>query len=216
MADETASVAQATGRADDLTAEPADVTPAEKGAPRRELRMVFAGFGGQGILFAGKLIAYAGLEDDRQLSWMPSYGPEMRGGTASCSVTLSDEPIGSPLVLEPDVLVALNQPSLEKYAPRVEPGGIVIANTTLCPDLSCAEARATDGVTTIGIPATELAEANGMKGLANIICVGRLWAATRLCPWDKLQLGLEHCVPPRKAHLLEPNRRALRMGATQR
>jgi 2-oxoglutarate ferredoxin oxidoreductase subunit gamma len=209
MAEETA----AQQAEQDLLSEPAHPAPAEDGAPRRELKMVFAGFGGQGVLFAGKLIAYAGLEDGRQLSWMPSYGPEMRGGTANCSVTLSDEPIGSPLVLEPDVLCALNQPSLDKFVGAVEPGGIILANTTLCPNLDEARARAKDGIVTIGVPATELAESEGLKGLANIICVGRLWAATRMCSWDMLQRGLEHCVPPRKAHLLEPNRRALKLGA---
>ena len=94
------------------------------GIGRRELKIILAGFGGQGILFAGKLIAYAGLEDGRELSWLPSYGPEMRGGTASCNVTLSDDPIGSPLIQDPNVLVAMNQPSLDKFASEVEPGGV--------------------------------------------------------------------------------------------
>ena len=94
----------------------------------RSVNMVLAGFGGQGVLFAGKLIAYAGLLEDREVSWLPSYGPEMRGGTANCSVCLSDDPIGSPLVLAPDVLVAMNQPSLDKFEASVAEGGIVVAN----------------------------------------------------------------------------------------
>ena len=96
-----------------------------------EMRIVFAGFGGQGLLFAGKVVAYAGMIDDRELSWMPSYGPEMRGGTASCSVTISDEPIGSPLILDPTILVAMNQPSIDKFIDAVVPGGLVLADTTL-------------------------------------------------------------------------------------
>ena len=97
----------------------------------RSVNMVLAGFGGQGVLFAGKLIAYAGLLEDREVSWLPSYGPEMRGGTANCSVCLSDDPIGSPLVLAPDVLVAMNQPSLDKFEASVAEGGIVVADSTL-------------------------------------------------------------------------------------
>ena len=95
----------------------------------RSVNMVLAGFGGQGVLFAGKLIAYAGLLEDREVSWLPSYGPEMRGGTANCSVCLSDDPIGSPLVLAPDVLVAMNQPSLDKFERSVAEGGIVVADS---------------------------------------------------------------------------------------
>ena len=100
-------------------------------AMSRSLNIVLAGFGGQGVLFAGKLIAYAGLLEDREVSWLPSYGPEMRGGTANCSVCLSDDPIGSPLVLAPDALVAMNQPSLDKFAGAMAEGGVVVADSTL-------------------------------------------------------------------------------------
>ena len=92
----------------------------------RELQLVLAGFGGQGVLFAGKVVASAGLLEDRELSWLPSYGPEMRGGTANCSVTLSDNPIGSPLIMEPNALIAMNQPSFDKFIETVVPGGIVV------------------------------------------------------------------------------------------
>ena len=101
--------------------------------PKRCMQAVLAGFGGQGILFAGKIIANAGLLEDRELSWLPSYGPEMRGGTANCSVCISDDPIGSPLVLNPDVLVVMNQPSLDKFEHSVQPGGLVIVDSTLVP-----------------------------------------------------------------------------------
>ena len=92
----------------------------------KDLNIVFAGFGGQGILFAGKVVAYAGLIEGRELSWLPSYGPEMRGGTANCSICLSDEPIGSPLVTNPNVLIAMNRPSLDKFVNEVEPGDVFL------------------------------------------------------------------------------------------
>ncbi len=97
----------------------------------KDLNMVFAGFGGQGVLFAGKVAAYAGLLENKEISWLPSYGPEMRGGTANCSVCISDEPIGSPLVTAPNVLVAMNLPSLDKFINAVEPGGTVILDSSL-------------------------------------------------------------------------------------
>ena len=176
------------------------------------LKIVLAGFGGQGVLFAGKLIAHTALIEDREVSWLPSYGPEMRGGTANCSVTLADEPIGSPLVLEPDVLVALNQPSLDKFRDAVVPGGLVLADATMVPNLPGADQLA-EGVRVCSLPATALAEESGLKGLANIILVGRLWAETRFCEREALETALRGLVPPRKAHLLEPNLKALAMGA---
>ena len=94
-------------------------------------QFLFSGFGGQGILFAGKFLAYKGLMDNKQVSWLPSYGPEMRGGTASCGIILSDEPVGSPIVANPDVLVAMNLPSLDKYESAVVPGGMIFADSTL-------------------------------------------------------------------------------------
>ena len=95
------------------------------------LNMLLAGFGGQGVLFAGKVIAYGGLMDEKEISWLPSYGPEMRGGTANCSVCISDEPIGSPLVLNPNVFIAMNLPSFDKFINDVEPGGLVIIDSAL-------------------------------------------------------------------------------------
>ena len=94
------------------------------------MQLVLAGFGGQGVLFAGKVVASAGLLEDRELSWLPSYGPEMRGGTANCSVTLSDNPIGSPLIMEPNALIAMNQPSFDKFIEAVVPGGIVVIDSS--------------------------------------------------------------------------------------
>ena len=97
----------------------------------KDMKIVLAGFGGQGVLFTGKVIAYAGLIEDKEVSWLPSYGPEMRGGTANCSVTLADEPIGSPLVVEPDCLVAMNQPSFDKFIGEMAPGGVVVVDSSM-------------------------------------------------------------------------------------
>ena len=123
----------------------------------KNFNMVLAGFGGQGILFAGKVIAYAGLMDGQEVSWLPSYGPEMRGGTANCSVCLSDEPIGSPQVLNPDVLIAMNLPSYEKFIKAVVPGGKVFIDSSL---ISGKVER--EDVEAFYVPATTLAEENDL------------------------------------------------------
>ena len=173
----------------------------------RSVNMVLAGFGGQGVLFAGKLIAYAGLLEDREVSWLPSYGPEMRGGTANCSVCLSDDPIGSPLVLAPDGLVAMNQPSLDKFERSVAEGGIVVADSTLVQRIPEIE-----GVRMCAIPATAMAEEAGFKKLANIILAGKLFAETRFCEEETLWKAIEKCVPAKKAAMLDMNKRALQLG----
>jgi len=171
------------------------------------LNMLLAGFGGQGILFAGKLIAYAGLIEGRELSWLPSYGPEMRGGTANCSVCLSDEPIGSPLVLEPDALVAMNQPSLDKFAGDVVPGGKIIIDSTM---ISRLPER--DDVAVFPVPATQLAEENGLKGLASVILVGKLLREIGFCDPMALDAAIVKSVPATRQHLLGPNRKAFEIG----
>lgn len=171
------------------------------------LNLLLAGFGGQGILFAGKLIATAGLIEGKELSWLPSYGPEMRGGTANCSVCLADEPIGSPLVLEPDVLIAMNQPSLDKFIDDVVPGGIVIVDSTMVPSIPQR-----DDVRIFSVPATRLAGENDLKGLANVILVGKLFKELGFCNAEALDAAVVKCIPSRKQHLLEPNRTALALG----
>jgi 2-oxoglutarate ferredoxin oxidoreductase subunit gamma len=171
------------------------------------LNVLLAGFGGQGVLFAGKLIAEAGLVEGREISWFPSYGPEMRGGTASCSVCLSDEPIGSPLVTEPDVLVAMNQPSLDRFIGDVAPGGMVVYDSTMI-----VEAPDRADVTVHAIPATRLAEDAGLKGLGNVVLVGKLLKEVGFCHIDALDAAIVKSVPPKRQHLLEPNRRALALG----
>lgn len=176
----------------------------------RSLNILLAGFGGQGVLFAGKLIAYAGLIEGRELSWLPSYGPEMRGGTANCSVCLSDEPIGSPLVLEPDVLIAMNQPSLDKFLGDVVPGGTVIVDSMMCPNVP-----ERDDVSIFAVPATQMAADAGLKGLANVILVGKLLREIGFCCPEALDEAIVKSIPARKANLLEPNRAALALGMNE-
>lgn len=176
----------------------------------KDLNIVFAGFGGQGILFAGKVVAYAGLIEGRELSWLPSYGPEMRGGTANCSICLSDEPIGSPLVTNPNVLIAMNRPSLDKFVNEVEPGGTILLDSSLIDE--CVER---DDVTVFYVPASKLAEENGLKGLANIILVGKLRKELAFCTEETLDKALQKCIPARKADMLGFNRIALEIGKAQ-
>lgn len=169
--------------------------------------MLLAGFGGQGVLFAGKVIAYGGLMDGKEISWLPSYGPEMRGGTANCSVCISGKAIGSPLVLSPNVLVAMNLPSYEKFINSVEPNGTVIIDSFLIEK----KVERTD-LNVFYVPATKLAEENDLKGLANIILVGKLFKETKFCSEDALYKAIQKCVPPSKEHLMDANKKAIELG----
>ena len=169
---------------------------------------LFSGFGGQGILFAGKLMAYKGLMEDKQVSWLPSYGPEMRGGTASCSVIVSDESVGSPIVSNPDILVAMNLPSLDKYESAVVPGGIIFADSTLIE----RKVERTD-VTTYYVPATGLASENGMPTLANIILLGKILKVIGEFNEAGIDAALKKVISARHADMLDTNRRALQIGA---
>lgn len=169
--------------------------------------MLLAGFGGQGILFAGKVAAYSGLMEGREVSWLPSYGPEMRGGTANCSVCISDEPIGSPLVLAPDALVAMNLPSYEKFINEVTPGGVAVIDSSLI-----AKTCDRTDIQVFYVPATELAEEHGLHGLANIIIIGKLLKETAFASLEAVQKAIEKCVPPKKAHLVDFNLKAIELG----
>ncbi|MCQ2418342.1 MAG: 2-oxoacid:acceptor oxidoreductase family protein [Clostridia bacterium] len=169
---------------------------------------LFAGFGGQGILFAGKLLAYKGLMDGKNVSWLPSYGPEMRGGTANCSVIVSDEPIGAPIVLNPDVLIAMNLPSLDRYENDVVPGG------TIYVDSSLIERKVTrDDVTVRYIPATSLAAQKGLDGLANMIIMGNLLNNEGSLASESLEKALGKCISARHADRLQLNRDAMSLGS---
>ncbi|MDR2360544.1 MAG: 2-oxoacid:acceptor oxidoreductase family protein [Oscillospiraceae bacterium] len=173
----------------------------------KDLHLLLAGFGGQGLLFAGKVLAYCGLIDNRHLSWLPSYGPEMRGGTANCGVCLSGEPIGSPLVVAPNQLIVMNQPSLEKFVDAVPAGGIILADSTMI----SMKVNRTD-VHTFYIPATSIAEDSGLKGLANIVLVGKLWKEYDFCSWETLAEAIGKSVPASKSEMLAMNIKAAELG----
>lgn len=170
-------------------------------------QILIAGFGGQGVLFAGKLLAYKGLVADKQVSWLPSYGPEMRGGTANCSVIISDEPVGSPIVSNPDVLVAMNLPSLQKYENDVVSGGIIIVDSTLI----SKKVERTD-VTTYYVPATKMAKDEGFATLANMILMGKLIKASDALDFDGIEATVKKVVPPKKAELIDVNIKAIKTG----
>ena len=171
------------------------------------LNILLAGFGGQGILFAGKVMAYAGMMEGKEISWLPSYGPEMRGGTANCSVCISDEKIGSPLVTNPDILIAMNLPSLEKFENDVVPGGTIIVDSSII-----HKKVERDDVKTIYLDASSMAEENGLKGTANMVILGRMFAETSFCSYENLEKGLRKSVPARKADLVDSNLKAIGLG----
>ena len=170
-------------------------------------QILIAGFGGQGILFAGKFLAYKGLLEDLQVSWLPSYGPEMRGGTANCNVVLSDEPVGSPIVTEPDVLIVMNLPSLEKYVDTVVPGGQIYVDSTLI----SAKVERTD-VEVFYIPATKMANDAGVPTLANMVMMGCVLKNNPELTFDGTAETMKKLVPAKKANLVELNMKALEAG----
>ena len=171
------------------------------------LQIVIAGFGGQGILFAGKFLAYKGLLEDQQVSWLPSYGPEMRGGTANCSVILSDSPVGSPIISHPDVLMVMNLPSLDKFEDAVAPGGKIFVDSTLI----TRQVKRSD-VTVHYVPATKMANDAGIPTLANMILLGNLLENTPELSFEGTDAVINKLVPPSKAALVELNAKALQMG----
>ncbi len=169
---------------------------------------LFAGFGGQGILFSGKFLAYKGLTDGANVSWLPSYGPEMRGGTASCSVIISDEPVGSPIVANPDILIAMNLPSLDKYEDSVVPGGMIFVDSTLIE----RKIKRTD-VTAVYIPATKLAEENNFPTLTNMVVMGKVLQETNgFDNEESVKEALKKVVSAKRSDMLEINLNALRLG----
>ena len=170
-------------------------------------QILIAGFGGQGVLFAGKFLAYKGLMEDLQVSWLPSYGPEMRGGTANCSVVLSDTPVGSPIITNPDVLVAMNLPSLQKFVNDVVPGGQIYVDSALID----AKVERTD-VEVFYIPATAMAKEAEIASLANMIIVGHLLENNPELDFAGTDAVVSKLVPPKKAALVELNMKALQMG----
>ena len=170
-------------------------------------QILIAGFGGQGVLFAGKFLAYKGLVQNKQVSWLPSYGPEMRGGTANCSVILSDTPVGSPIITNPDVLVAMNLPSLMKFVDAVVPGGKILIDSTLID----AKVERTD-VEVFYIPATQIAKDAGFSTLANMVLAGKVLKEIDAVPFAGNKETLESFIPAKKANLIDINCQALKTG----
>lgn len=173
----------------------------------KNCKIMLAGFGGQGILFAGKVLAYAGLKAEREVSWLPSYGPEMRGGTANCSVVISDKPVGSPIIPNPDVLIAMNRPSLDKFEDTLPKDGIIILDSSMV-DRQVAR----DDVKVFAIPAREICLEAGLGNLANMVIVGKLIKETGLYTMEEIKAGLEKSIPPSKAALMEKNVKAIELG----
>ena len=169
---------------------------------------LFAGFGGQGILFSGKLLAYKGLTDGKNVSWLPSYGPEMRGGTANCSVIISDSPVGSPIVSKPDVLIAMNLPSLDLFENSVVPGGMIFVDSSLIE----RKVKRTD-VKVFYIPATKLASDNKTPKLANMIIIGKVLKETNgFSDEEGVVNALKQVISAKHADMLEVNLNAMRLG----
>ena len=169
--------------------------------------ILLAGFGGQGILFAGKFLAYQGLIEGKEISWLPSYGPEMRGGTANCNVIISDEPVGSPIVSKPDALIVMNLPSLDKFESTVVPGGKIFVDSTLIE----RKVERTD-VEVFYVPATQLAMEIEVPTLANMVLVGKLIRETGVVDYNGIEQALQKVVSAKHADLLDANRKAMQTG----
>jgi 2-oxoglutarate ferredoxin oxidoreductase subunit gamma len=170
--------------------------------------IIISGFGGQGALFAGQLLAYAAMDNGYHVTWIPSYGPEMRGGKARCTVVISDEEIGSPLVRRPSSAVVLNIPSMEAFEPAVKPGGVLIVNSSLIPQKS-----ERDDIRVFYVPATDIASGLGNVRLANVVCLGALVKATGMLSIAAIRQALEQHLPERHRALLPLNSQALELGA---
>ena len=170
-------------------------------------QILIAGFGGQGVLFAGKFLAYKGLCENRQVSWLPSYGPEMRGGTANCSVIVSDDPIGTPMVDKADAVVAMNLPSLLKFEDSVKPGGVLVVNSSII-DRKVER----DDITVVYCDANHIAEEVGNPKGANVAILGALMAKDPACSTDSMVEAIRIELGERKARFLEGNKKALFAG----
>ena len=169
---------------------------------------IIAGFGGQGVLFIGKVLSYAALENELEVTWFPSYGPEMRGGTANCTVVIADEEIGSAQVLNPRAAIVMNQPSLDKYEELIVPGGYLAVNTSL---VNRPVKR--NDISIIEIPATKIAEEIGDKRYANVVLLGGFVAAADFLDMKYIEKGLKKSLSGKKESLFEINLIALHKGA---
>ncbi len=169
--------------------------------------IIISGFGGQGVLFSGQVIAYAAMDSGKQVTWIPSYGPEMRGGTANCTVIIADHEIGSPLVKNPPLAIALNLPSLDKYEPLMQSGGTLIVNQSMVD-----RGALRDDIHALLIPCNEIAEEIGDKKLTNMAAVGALLSALHEVTLKDIEKALENHLPARHKHLLPKNYEALKRG----
>jgi 2-oxoglutarate ferredoxin oxidoreductase subunit gamma len=169
--------------------------------------IIIAGFGGQGVLFGGQVLAYAAMDTGKQVTWIPSYGPEMRGGTANCTVILADDEIGSPLVKNPPLAIALNLPSFDKYEELLAPGGTLVVNQSMVD----RGAKRND-INAVLVPCNEIAEEIGDKRLMNMVAVGALLTALPELAIQDVEKALEAHLPARHKHLLPKNYEALKRG----
>ena len=172
--------------------------------------IISAGFGGQGTLLLGQLIAYAGMLEDRYVSWLPSYGPEMRGGTANCSVVVSSEPVGSPVVTEADAVIVLNRPSLDKFEETLKPGGKLFINSSLI-DIKATR----NDIDVYYIPANDIALELGNTKVANVVMLGAYVAATGVIKKESVIQAFRKTAGERKAHLIPINEKAFDAGVKQ-
>lgn len=169
--------------------------------------IIIAGFGGQGVLFGGQVLAVAAMDAGREVTWIPSYGPEMRGGTANCTVVIADEEIGSPLVEHPPLAVALNLPSFDKYEDLLQPGGTLVVNKSMVD----RDARRKD-IKVLMVPCNQIAEEVGSTKLVNIVAIGALVSALPELGLEALEKALTDHLPARHRDLLTKNHEALRRG----
>jgi 2-oxoglutarate ferredoxin oxidoreductase subunit gamma len=173
-----------------------------------QTEIIISGFGGQGVLFAGQLLSYAALEKGLHVTWFPSYGPEMRGGTAHCTVIISDDEIGSPIVRNPTAAIVMNLPSLDKYEPLVKNAGVLVVNTSLV-DRDAER----DDLRIVLVSANEVAEELGDKRLANLVMLGALLNHLDVLSVEEVGASLERHIPEHHRDLLEGNLKALERGA---
>ena len=167
--------------------------------------IIIAGFGGQGVLFAGQVLAYAAMDPGKEVTWIPSYGPEMRGGTANCTVVIADEEIGSPLVQNPPAAIALNLPSFDKYEPLMQQGGVLVVNASMVD-----RGAKREDITTIFVHANEIAEEIGDRKLTNMVVVGALLAKLPEISIEAVEAALKAHLPERHHKLLPKNYEALK------
>ena len=172
-----------------------------------QTEVIISGFGGQGTLFAGQLLAYAALDEKKETTWIPSYGPEMRGGTANCTVIISDEEIGSPLVRNPSTVIALNNPSAEKYEPLLATNGYLFYNSSLV-----SHQFTRRNIHAIAIPGSTAAAELGHAKLLNMVMLGAMLAHVPVLPLEVVEQALDNHIPARRRELLEANKLALRKG----